>query len=411
MGGTETETGDGEYRELLGDPRLLTILSMSVAGTMGVNVASPALPAMGEGLAVSDARIGLVMTAYTLPAMVVVPFTGTLADLYGRRRVVLPCLLGFALAGGAIAFADSFAAVLVLRGIQGAAVSGFMPLSVTLLGDLSAGSKGATAQGLRVGSNGISSAAVPVAAGALSGLAWQVPFLLYAGVLVVFAVAYVLLPETTGGIDAGDEGPDGGTVLRYLGTLRTELDDTNLRVLVSGGFARDFVRYAVLTFVPLFAVRGLGASFAAAGAVLSVRGAAYILVSPFAGRIAARFSRKGAIAGSLALSGASVALMPAAPSIVALGALVGTFHVGDSVFSPVIKDAVTDAVAADARAGVVNGMQVLKYAGQTASPAGLGVVLAVAGFDALFLLTATVTAAYVVAVLLVLEPVPAEAGG
>lgn len=396
------------YVSLLTDYRLLIILSISVTGTMGPNVGAPALPAMAEALSISDARVGLVMTAYTLPAMVFVPLTGALADMYGRRTVILPSLVAFGVGGIAIAFVGSmtgsggvlpvtpFQAVLLFRAVQGAGVAGFMSLTVTLLGDIYSGSAGTTAQGIRVATNGTAGIVIPLAAGALAGIAWNFPFFIYGLALVFAVVAFGFLPETTGGIDDGTGITE--TLALYARSLRVEMANRETGVLITGGFARDFVRYAIITFVPLFAVRALGASLVEAGAVLALRGVASIVVSPLAGEVTGRFTHRHALLVALALTAGSVALIPTSPSILLLGGLVLVYGVGDALFSPVIKDAVTDAASDEYRSGVVGGMQLLKYGGQTASPAVFGLVLAVAGFGTLFWAAAAVSGLYAVAV-------------
>lgn len=401
---------DVSYASLLSDPRLVTVTLLSLVGTLGVNVASPALPSMSAGLGVSDARIGLVITAYTLPAMFMVPVAGALADLYGRRTIVVPALVLFGLAGSAIAAVDTFEAVLVLRGLQGLAFAGIMPLSVTILGDLYSGPTGSAAQGLRVGMNGLGSTVAPVVAGALSAIAWNHPFLLYAAALPVAAVAFVVLPETA----SGGAGSDGlrAQLGRYVDSLLREVRRPRLSALLAGGGVRDFVRYGLITFVPLFAVRSLGASFAVAGALLSLRGVAYILVSPGSGVLVGASSRRWVLVGGFGLAAASAAAMPLAPDVLWLGAFFLLYSVGDSVFSPVIKDAVTDASAPDSRAGVVGGMNVLKYAGQTAGPVFFGLVLAASGFGAVFGVGAAVLAVSAGALLLLLrEGGSPDAGG
>lgn len=397
--------GERSYRSLLSDPRLLAVLAISVVGTTGTNVASPALPGVTAALPVTEARVGLLITVYTLPGMVFVPLTGVAADMYGRRTVVLPSLLVFGASGTALAAVDSFQALLVLRAVQGAAVAGFMPLTVTLLGDLYSGSVGATAQGLRVSANGIGSVVAPFVAGTLAGLAWNYPFLLYGVAFVALALTYVFLPETTGGVDAETDTGLAETLGWYGRTLRTQLADRDLAVLMTGGFARDFSRYAVMTFVPLFAVQALGASFAAAGAVLSIRGLVSLVVSPFAGSISGRLSHKWVLIGSMMVSTAGIALIAAVPSLLLLGVAMSVYGVGDALFSPVVKDGLTAATTDEHRSGVVSGMQLVKYAGQTASPALLGLVLAATGFDVVFGIGAAVTGAYALAVLALFDSV------
>lgn len=404
-----TDNSSASYATLLKDRRLLIVLWISVVGTMGPNVASPALPAMSGPLGVSDSQIGLVMTAYTLPAMVFVPLTGALADMYGRRTIIIPSLIAFGIGGVAIGVVEAIAAplplspfqtILGLRAIQGAGVAGFMSLTVALLGDFYTGEAGTTAQGLRVGWNGLGGIVIPVVAGTLAGIAWQMPFFLYGLALVVAGATFFVLPETVSGIDEGSGLRE--ALLVYARALRAELTDLRMAVLISGGFARDFVRYAVITFVPLFAVRVLGASFAEAGAVLALRGVASIIVSPISGSITGWLDHRRALLLALTLSGASVAVLPSVSSLVTLGVLVTIYSIGDAIFSPVVKDAVSGATRDQYRSGVIGGMQLLKYGAQTASPAFFGLVLALAGFTALFRVAAVVSGTYALAVLVLL---------
>ncbi|MFB6131671.1 MAG: MFS transporter, partial [Salinigranum sp.] len=106
------------------------------------------------------------------------------------------------------------------------------------------------------------------------------------------------------------------TIRNQLTSARREItSDRSLGVLVFGGFARDLTRYGILTFVPLFAVQFLHASYFQAGLVLSVRGVSRLVFAPLAGRVTARYSRKRALVGALGVSTASVLFMGLAPSV------------------------------------------------------------------------------------------------
>lgn len=204
---TKGQTGNHSTTALLGDMRIATVLFIALIGTFASNVVAPVLPAIAQTFAVSSARIGLVMTAFTVPTIVFVPLTGVFADTYGRRPIVLPSLVVFGLAGVAIAAAPSFAVVLGLRAIQGAAFAGVMPLTVTILGDLHSGATGSTVQGLRVSTNGVSSMLTPAIAGFLVAIAWSYPFALYGLAFPAAAVAYVVLPETGERTENGEVDP------------------------------------------------------------------------------------------------------------------------------------------------------------------------------------------------------------
>jgi len=391
------KTGNGSVSlksnlRLLGDSDFQSVMFIGFVAGLGINVASAALPSVTQALAVSDSTAGWIVTAYTLPAMVMVPVTGILSDLYGRRVVVLPSLLLFGLAGTGIAFVDSFRVLLVLRAVQGIAVAGIMPLTVTLLGDLYSGTKGSTAQGLRVASLGAFSISIPIIVGYISGFSWNYPFLLYLLSIPAMVFVYFFLPETSP--DTKRQASILETLRGYARNLAVEIKNVDTALLISGGFARDFVRYTLMTFIPLYAVRSLGASFVVAGTILSVRGIAQIILSPLSGVIAGHLSRKGALLAAIALGAVSTFLMSLAPSPLWLGLIFGVYAMGDALFSPVIKDLVTDQASDERRAGVVSGMKVLNYAGQSTGPAFFGVILALFGFGALFTTAAAVAGIY-----------------
>lgn len=388
------------FDRLVGDSRFLTVMLVAAMAPLSVPVIAPALPGMATGFGVSDAEIGLVVTAITLPAMVLAPVVGVASDLYGRRPLAIAGLGLFGVAGVAITVTDSFPLLLVLRGLQGIAMAAIAPMSVTLLGDLYAGSLGTTAQGFRSAVTGTSATLLPILAGWLAGLAWSYPFYLYALAFVAMAAVYWFLPETAPRV--GGAGSVGQSLGEYRESVRHELRDPSLVVVSVGGFIRFFALFGFLTFVPIFAVRTLGASPFEAGIVVALR-AIRIPLSPIAGYWVDRFSRKTTLLGSLALLCTSFALFPFAPDVRWLGGLTLVMGVGDAAIDPVVNDAVSTKVSPDNRNGMIGALRVLKEAGKTASPLLLGGVLVVGGYTPLFLVVAGVLALYALGIVFALE--------
>lgn len=395
--GTSTRT---DLASLVASPAFLAI--MAVTWLLPVSAAiSPALPSMATALGVSDARIGLVITAITLPPMLLAPVVGVLGDMYGRRAIAIPGLLLYGGAGVAVGLADSFTAVLGLRALQGVAMAGIGPLTVTILGDLYDGSIATTAQGLRMSAAGVSLLVVPLAAGALAGFGWQYAFFLYGISFLVAIAVWVFVPETAPESDQARSLR--GSLRNYARSIRDEVD-RRLLVLMAGGFVRFFSWFGFMTFVPIFAVRVLGASPFLAGlavAAASVR----IPLSPTAGWWVVRFGRRSALVGTVIIQIAVFALVPFAPNVWVLAGLAVAYGVGDAIFGPMINDGVTSHVAARNRNGVVGGLRVMKEAGKTAGPAVLGVLLALSGHTALFLSVTVLLGAYALLVGVVLRPV------
>lgn len=397
---TQSEmTTRSQVVSLVESPAFLAVMFITTMLPLSVSVVSPALPSMATGLGVSDARIGLVMTAITLPPMILAPVVGVASDILGRRVVAIPGLFLYGSAGVAIAFVDSFAVVLGLRGLQGVAMAGIAPLTVTLLGDLYSGSLRTTAQGIRSSTSGLSLAAVPLLAGALAELAWQLPFSLYGTAFLAMISVYLYVPETAE--DTAGAQSIRATLRSYVRSVADELTDPGLVVVMTGGFVRFFSLFAFLTFVPIFAVRVLGATSFQAGVIVALSGIR-ILLSPTAGWFVSRFSRRMTLLGTVLIQIAVFTLLPFVPDIWWLAGLAILYGVGDAAFDPVVNDGVTSMVEARNRNGVVGGLRVLKEAGKTAAPATLGVVFALSNYTALFFSLTAVLGGYGLAIIFLL---------
>lgn len=141
------------------------ILSCSLIGVMGVPLISPVLPELRAVFGVSNVQVGLVITVYTLPGIVLSPFVGVVADRIGRRRVVAPLLFVFGIGGAGVSFATSFAEVLALRFLQGVGASALITLAVTLIGDVYDGTRRDAVIGLNGSAIGTGAALYPMIGG------------------------------------------------------------------------------------------------------------------------------------------------------------------------------------------------------------------------------------------------------
>ena len=382
------------YHRLLTDHRFVVILLVTATATIG-SVLPPALPGIAAGIDVDEATVGAVITAYKLPSILVIPVAAAIADIYGRRSVLLPSLLLFAAGGGAIFLADSFATVLLCSLFLGVGAATLFPLSVTLLGDFFDGARNSAGQGIRVGVIGIAIVIIPAVTGFLAGVQWNYPFLLFLLGLPVFGIVYVSLAEPIR--DTNRRESLSKTVGSYGGAVRKELSDRSLSVLLCGGLTRGVSNYALLTFVPLFAVGVLDATLFEAGLLLSARGVVYIVLSPLAGGLVARFARKYLLFVSLGICAAALVAIPFSPGLPWLAVIVVVHAIGDALFDPVNKGTVTMMARREYRAGIVNSLYVLKRIGQTGAPVALGLVLSLTSYRHLFLLSGLFVATYLVA--------------
>lgn len=77
-----------------------------------------------------------VFSIYLLTATVMMPIYGRLADIYGRRRILLTGTTVFLLGAIACAFARSMPQLIAARALQGLGAAGLVPVSLTVAADL-----------------------------------------------------------------------------------------------------------------------------------------------------------------------------------------------------------------------------------------------------------------------------------
>lgn len=256
----DSNTGDVSFWRLLFDPSLLSVFAISFTGSVGSNAVPAALPAIASALEVGSGRLGLVLTIFYLPLILLNPVAGVLADIYGRRRIVIPALVLFAASGLAVAAVDSFEALLALRVIQAFAFAGTLPLTAALVGDLYNGVAGSTAQGLRSSVNGTANAIAPVLAGLLATLNWRYAFFLFTLALPVAGMFYLLYSEpVTPAADNDTLSELRSELTVYWTAVRSEAADRTLGALLFGGFALFFLKQGIKAYMPVFIVQELGA--------------------------------------------------------------------------------------------------------------------------------------------------------
>ena len=198
----DTVLGSGARILADADFRLLLLANSTQA------LGSALLTSLTDPYGVPATEIGLMMSVFTAPAILVIPLLGALIDRYGRKPVLVPALCLFGVSGTALAFTTDFAVVLALRSLQGLGFAGILPVVITSIGDLYDGGEEATGQGLRFAVSGLSQAVFPIVGGGLVVLAWQYPFLLYALAIPVALLVYARFedPHTAGSTDPGTDG-------------------------------------------------------------------------------------------------------------------------------------------------------------------------------------------------------------
>lgn len=118
-------------------PPILTIIAMSTfAASLSARAIEPVLPQVAGDLAVSIQVAAGLSAANALTFALVQPFLGAAADLFGKARLVIVCLVLLAIANAIGAFATSFSMLFASRVIAGIGAGGVFPIAMGLTGDL-----------------------------------------------------------------------------------------------------------------------------------------------------------------------------------------------------------------------------------------------------------------------------------
>jgi predicted MFS family arabinose efflux permease len=129
-------------REPLLTPAFVRLTLADLAYFTAAGVAIFALPVFVTGpLGSDEAGAGLAFGAFAVTALVLRPYAGRLTDTVGRRPLLLGGALLCALVMGLTAFAETLAAVVLLRLLLGVAEAAFFVASFAALADLAPASR------------------------------------------------------------------------------------------------------------------------------------------------------------------------------------------------------------------------------------------------------------------------------
>lgn len=290
---------------------------------LGTALVSPILDSLIDPLNASPARIGLLVSVFTAPGVVLIPLGGALADRIGRKPVLVVGILVFGLAGCAIAFTADFRIVLLLRFLQGVGFAGIGPVVITSIGDLYSGAEEITAQGFRLTGAGLSGTVFPVIAGGLVVFSWQFPFLLYAVAIPIAVLVAIGLDEPRRA-DSDDEAtPETG----YLRALIALISYRRVLAYLLARWLPIVGWIGFLTYNSILVVRILGQSPFVAGVLVAVLNLVFALTASQTGRVMASVNELllplVAANGLIGIGFASFMLAPAVPV-----ALFGSLAVG-----------------------------------------------------------------------------------
>src|ERR1700728_5125476 len=120
------------------NPWLIAVV-VAMAAFMEVldtSIANVALPHIAGNLGASQDQSTWVLTSYLVSNAIVLPITGWLTSIIGRKRFFLICIVLFTLASLLCGIAPSLGFLLLARVIQGAGGGGLQQMAQAILADI-----------------------------------------------------------------------------------------------------------------------------------------------------------------------------------------------------------------------------------------------------------------------------------
>ena len=348
---------------------------------LGVSSISPAFPRIMEALNISETEVGMLIVAFTIPGVVLTPFIGILADRFGRKRLLVPSLFLFGLAGGACALVTEFDILIALRVLQGIGATALATLNITILGDLFHGERRAAAIGLNASVLNVGVAAYPLLGGALATFAWNYPFLLP---LVAIPIGLIVL------FGLNNPEPRSKESLRqYLGSAWGYLKN----IKVASAFIAGVILFVIVygpyqTYLSLYLADSFEASSFIIGVILSTMAVTSALVSSQLGKIVKVISVPDMVKLGFVLIAVSLTLLPFLPRVELI--LISTFilGLGMGVLLPGLMTYIAGVAPLEYRAAVMSINSTMLRLGQTLGPLIFGLVYIYASFDGVFFYSA-----------------------
>lgn len=366
---------------------LAALAGVPLIMVLGNSMLIPVLPEMAKSLGVSQMQISLIITLFSVPAGLVIPFAGFLSDRYGRKKVIIPGLflyaLGGLLAGAAALFfkENAFPWILGGRIIQGIGAAGTAPIAMAFCGDLWKGKERAKSLGVIEASNGMGKVSSPIL-GALVGLiAWWAVFFFFPIVIAVVILGVWFLTKEP----EAQKQPKG--VKQYLGSIKKIFKQKSPLLLSSffAGSAALLILFGVLFYLSDYLEKKFGMDGVLKGAALAVP---VLFMSTTSYITGALIKKQVAVMKWLVVIGhgiiaASLVTLPIFNNIYAFFAGISFAGIGTGLVLPCLNTLITSSTDKDERGLVTSLYGSVRFLGVAAGPPLFGWLVGI-GPDVMF---------------------------
>jgi YNFM family putative membrane transporter len=297
------------------DPRSLAIATAGFAAFVNLYSPQALLPELAGEFHVGPGEISALMTASTAAVALSAPFTGALADVAGRKRLITVAMFAVVVPTLIMTSAGTVPQLTFWRFVQGLLLPPIFTVAVAYIGDEWPPSEVTRVAGLFISGSAIGGFSGRFIPGLLTDvIGWRSAIQVVALLtLIVAIVVAVMLPRERNFIRSG------GGVVASVTQMARHLRDRRLVATYAIGFGVLFNFVATFTYVNFHLA---AAPYRFSPTLLGALFLTYLVSSPivpWAGRAIALFGRRRLVLGVIALwvVGALLLLAPPVALIVA----------------------------------------------------------------------------------------------
>lgn len=356
-------------------PSFLTLAAIATIPfviTLGNSMLIPVLPIMERELNISTFQSSMIITVYSIVAVVFIPLAGVLSDRIGRKKVIIPSL-AVAGIGGLVAgvvsvyLSNPFPFILAGRLLQGIGAAGAFPIVLPLVGDVFDDEKDIS-HGLGVveTANTLGKVLSPVLGAFFASVLWYIPFF----TIPLFSLASLLMIAFWVDNSKSQEKPmTSGRFVRLLKTVFKTEGKWLTAIFLSGGIIMTnlfgFLFYLSKILEDTYQITGIQK-----GLVLAIPLANLCLASYLSGKFIGKekiIMRWTAFGGLSLLTLSSLGLI-LTDQLVSLIAVLSISGIGIGVCLPSLDALITETIEKEQRGTITSLYSGMRYAGVAIGP-------------------------------------------
>ncbi|KQL44548.1 arabinose ABC transporter permease [Brevibacillus choshinensis] len=355
--------------------KILYLLGFSILlGTFAQNLFMPILPAMQNEFHTTSTIINWTVSIFTVSLAIMQVVYGPMIDRFGRRKVLIPALMLYALASFGCYMVDSINGLLIFRALQGIGFAAIPIVAATVIGDVFAGPKRAEEMGTYQMMLGIGPAIGPLLGGWIGGAGGHSAVFLFLAIstLCVLTANAVLLPETKS--DQVDTKKFG------LQSFRDVLTQPIGASVIMIGFTQMFAYHAFLLFIPVHLTQVYQLTAGQIGLIYLLISGVFVISSKLSGRLQKRLGTRRALVFTAGAHAFATFLFMVAtdislPFMIMASAIFGfTLGIGMPVQTTLLSE-----VFEHERGTAIGVYNFIRYVGMAAGPVGGAALLGFGG--------------------------------